>query len=337
MKIDRVHIKGFKQRTSPEPHVAYEVEVSTKGKTWVVFHRFSDFLELHAALLKKHSASSFKESPPPKKMFGNNSPDVINERIFGLERYLKALLLNDSVAQDPVLYQFLDFEPPSKESIYDNIDASNWLERYQVNENLANSIAVHITNYERGMQQNGQNNEELMHAKKKIAQLNHNLANLGEILNSTSNITEKEMLRRRDMLSRLRIEKDGLQQRINHPNLQQQAASRNELMTSPNNNNNTNLNQRGPRVLGKVEETEVTRNLDDQGLIQLQKSTMNAQDQQLDELLSVVQRQAQIGLAINDELEYQNKLLDDLDAKVDNTRAKLKQTGKTLVKVAANA
>jgi len=53
--------------------------------------------------------------------------------------------------------------------------------------------------------------------------------------------------------------------------------------------------------------------------------------------MSVLKRQGQIGQAIGDELDYQNKLLEDLDADVDRTRAKLKKTGKTLVKVSANA
>lgn len=64
---------------------------------------------------------------------------------------------------------------------------------------------------------------------------------------------------------------------------------------------------------------------------------MTNQDQQLDDLMSTLKRQAQIGSAIGEELDYQNKLLDELDADVDRTRAKLKKTGKTLVKVAANA
>jgi len=174
--------------------------------------------------------------------------------------------------------------------------------------------------------------------KKKIAQLGANLNNLGENLNSShSNITEKELLRRRDMLSKLRIEKEGLDKRIKNPRIH--AQSRNELMTSPNGNvNNSNSNnQRGPRVLGKMPETEITRNFDDQGLVQLQKETISTQDRQLEDLLSVIQRQAQIGLSINDELDLQNKLLDDLDNDVDHTRSKLKKTGKTLVKVSANA
>lgn len=64
---------------------------------------------------------------------------------------------------------------------------------------------------------------------------------------------------------------------------------------------------------------------------------MTNQDDQLDQLAQVLGRQKQIGLAITDELDLQNKMLEDLDADVDRTKAKLKKTGKTLVKVSANA
>jgi len=69
----------------------------------------------------------------------------------------------------------------------------------------------------------------------------------------------------------------------------------------------------------------------------MQKEEMGVQDEQLDQLMSVLKRQGQIGQAIGDELDLQNKLLEDLDADVDRTKAKLKKTGKTLVKVSANA
>jgi regulator of vacuolar morphogenesis len=69
----------------------------------------------------------------------------------------------------------------------------------------------------------------------------------------------------------------------------------------------------------------------------LQREELGTQDEQLEQLMSVLKRQGQIGQAIGDELDLQNKLLEELDADVDRTQAKLKKTGKTLVKVSANA
>jgi len=59
------------------------------------------------------------------------------------------------------------------------------------------------------------------------------------------------------MLSKLRIEKDTLETRIKNPRVNSE--NRNELMRGAG----------GPRVLGKPQETEQTRNLDNQGLVQV--------------------------------------------------------------------
>jgi hypothetical protein len=75
--------------------------------------------------------------------------------------------------------------------------------------------------------------------------------------------------------------------------------------------NSANSGRRTParsgRVLGK--ETERTRELDNQGVLQLQKQTMQDQDQNVDELLKIIIRQRELGQAIHEELEVHNDLL----------------------------
>lgn len=329
MRIDRVNIKGTETRSRPDTHVVYLVEVQTKSKVWTVARRFNDFVDLNDALSK---AFTLKEGIPPKRIFGSNSPEVIEQRRIGLERYLKSIVFSDNpkLAENKLLYQFLEFEPPTNENVFSDVDEGNWLEQYDVLENLCNVISIHITNHERALQTGQGNPEELMQAKKKIVQLITRLNALGDSLSSNkdTSVTEKELLRRRDLLSKLRIEKENLERRIKNPKVHTE--NRNELFKNE-------AGGKGPRVFGKQLETDETRALDESGLIQLQRDTMGVQDQQLDALLITLKRQAQIGTAISDELDYQNKLLDELDADVDRTRSKLKKTGKTLTKVSANA
>ena len=64
---------------------------------------------------------------------------------------------------------------------------------------------------------------------------------------------------------------------------------------------------RSGRVLGK--ETERTRELDNQGVLQLQKQTMQDQDQSVEELMKIILRQRELGQAIHEELEVHNELL----------------------------
>lgn len=70
-------------------------------------------------------------------------------------------------------------------------------------------------------------------------------------------------------------------------------------------------------------ETEQTRPLDDQGLLQLQQTQIYQQDAHLAQLSTILQRQKGLGLAIHHEIKEQNEELDALTAEVDHAGAKL--------------
>ena len=77
-------------------------------------------------------------------------------------------------------------------------------------------------------------------------------------------------------------------------------------------------------------ETEQTRPLDNHGLLQLQQTQMERQDSQLTQLTTILLRQKQLGLAINQEISEQNELLDDLTGEVDRVGGKLTNAKKQL-------
>ncbi|KAI9192937.1 uncharacterized protein BJ171DRAFT_35436 [Polychytrium aggregatum] len=182
-------------------------------------------------------------------------------------------------------------------------------------------------------------------------------------------LTAGEYSRRQDLLDSLKEERDVLSKLLSsNPSVYRQprvdSAERNALLgfgsigaggysssvsTSPNESfgtvptgssaasstarpNNTTP-PRSTRRFGQPKETEQTRALDQQGLLQLQKQTMNQQDQSVDMLSSILQRQKQIGLAISDELDTQNSLLEDLDENVDRVGRNLKKADKRLANV----
>ncbi|KAK5243066.1 hypothetical protein LTR40_012589, partial [Exophiala xenobiotica] len=70
-------------------------------------------------------------------------------------------------------------------------------------------------------------------------------------------------------------------------------------------------------------ETAETRELDNQGVLQLQKQKMADQDLDVDELRKIVQRQKELGIAINQELEVQNEMLRMVDEDVDRVQGKI--------------
>ncbi|KAH3661646.1 hypothetical protein OGAPHI_006496 [Ogataea philodendri] len=77
------------------------------------------------------------------------------------------------------------------------------------------------------------------------------------------------------------------------------------------------------RSLGKAKETQETKPLDNQQLYQHQQVLMTQQDESLDQLRGILQRQKQIGLTINEELSVQNELLRGLDDQIDISQRKM--------------
>jgi len=78
------------------------------------------------------------------------------------------------------------------------------------------------------------------------------------------------------------------------------------------------------------QETDVTRPLDDQGLMQLQQDKIGQQDTQLEQLTTMLQRQKHLGIAIGNEIEEQNAMLDDLNDGVDRFGVKMAGARKQL-------
>ena len=80
-------------------------------------------------------------------------------------------------------------------------------------------------------------------------------------------------------------------------------------------------------------ETEVTRPLDNVGLLSMQQTQIKQQDNQLSQLTTILQRQRQLGEAIGSEIALQIEMLDDLSNEVDNVGSKLHAANRQLGKL----
>lgn len=81
----------------------------------------------------------------------------------------------------------------------------------------------------------------------------------------------------------------------------------------------------GGRVLGApLPETERTRERDNGGMVQLQKEMMAEQDEQVETLARIVQRQRELGLAVKHEVDQQIGMLAQLDEDTERVGAKMK-------------
>ncbi len=87
----------------------YQIEVVTQSEQWSVYRRYSEFAELQAAMTKLLGTT--KGLLPGKKLTGNLSPDLLEERRQGLEHFLQRLVTStkDMAAAAPLL-TFLDVD-----------------------------------------------------------------------------------------------------------------------------------------------------------------------------------------------------------------------------------
>ena len=88
----------------------------------------------------------------------------------------------------------------------------------------------------------------------------------------------------------------------------------------------------GGRVLGG-KETEKTKQLDNQGVLQLQQTMMSEQDEDVMVLAKAVARQKELGMQIQEELAVQNDMLDLLDEDVDRVQGKVDVARKRVNKI----
>lgn len=163
-----------------------------------------------------------------------------------------------------------------------------------------------------------------------IAALDQGLKTLAAADNHTrrgAKLGEGELRRRKDLVGTARKEKDALEFLANSlaakttggvaDGAAPATAQQKSVLLGLTNGSQHGAGGRSGRVLGApLPETEQTRELDNEGVLQMQRQLIQNQDLSLKELTKGVLRLKQIGVAINDELETQRDLLDLMDQDV---------------------
>lgn len=124
----------------------------------------------------------------------------------------------------------------------------------------------------------------------------------------TSSLTENERNRRRDLVSALKGRREQMLLALKRD---QHAQSRDSL-----------LGGRGDGA-AVARETDRTAELDNGGIVQMQRHVMREQDAELAELEKTVVSTKHIALAVNEELGLHNRLLDELDEDVAGSASRL--------------
>lgn len=194
--------------------------------------------------------------------------------------------------------------------------SDSWLKEFEEAMRLADDILARL-NERNMMLTSGADPSRLVSAtRRKLTMLGTKLDRLESLLKNPpmkTNITEKEMYRRQDMLLGIRFRTKQMT----------------SALSTDQPSNRANLLSNGSRSNPPVE-TSKTQGLDNYGVINLQKQVMKDQDEDLAGLEATVTSTKHIALAVNEELDLHNHLLDDMDKEADDTNNRLKAAHRKL-------
>lgn len=306
-------------------------------------------------------------------LLGNTDEGKVEERAKGLEEWLKSVVSASDPRwrRSDVWLEFFGLPTNNTrvngahgggEAGSPSLDSRAWLDEHDALVGTASEIRSLVSR--RNATGTGRNEalQAGFEAKRLMSNLVRGVETLGNGLKDAgkTGLSRMEIDRRVDMVERLKGQKDELGKmlampisaRASTPELSANSSASPSFASSTSSFSTNGVDPERSALLGsaaqptprssrkfgnstgpKTLETDETREQDNGGLLQLQKTKMEEQDSALDSLTSVIRRQKQIAGLIGDELDMQNRMLDELDADVDKVEGRLKSAGKKLDKV----
>ncbi|ETN36281.1 uncharacterized protein HMPREF1541_08558 [Cyphellophora europaea CBS 101466] len=362
-----ISIPNASTRSEPKLHTIYNITLRLPLRSYNVQKRYSDFVDLHSSL-----ASVTGQSPPAtlpaKSWFSRtvNNPELTEQRRQGLETYLQTINTtpdtrwrNTSVwraflnlpssfasansSKADTLHSFVAGPTSGNAPITDPV---LWLDCHRDLKTHLHDARLHLTTRDQASTPQKQH-EAGAAAKSSLVKAGSMIGVLDEgltgIQKSSQKLGEGELRRRKDLMASARKDKDSLESLLSAMTQKSKLDSavaaipdKANLLSSTaasttGSSGGGNKPKSGGRVLGK--ETAETRELDNQGVLQLQKQRMAEQDLDVEELRKIVQRQRELGTQIHDELEVQNDLLRMVDEDVDRVKGKIDVAKKRVGKI----
>jgi regulator of vacuolar morphogenesis len=339
-----------------KPYTLYNITLRLPLRTFVVQKRYSEFATLDT-ILRSQTSLSPPLILPGKSWFRSTSsrPELTEERRKGLEAYLRAIAESPERAwRDTSAWRsFLNLpsnttasyasKPGAGTGLGDGAakDPAVWMDVLREMKELLRDARSYLGRRDAATTAQAQH-EAGANAKRFLVKAGTLLGALEEGLKGmleegkgkggkSVELGEGELRRRRDLLASARIEKEGLEKLSVSLALKGQEGGTSNGVGTPTPTQQDKSALFGPgvtrptgRILGApVPETDKTRELDNEGVLQLQKQIIKDQDLDVEELAKVVRRQKEMGMAINEELELQNEMLGILDQDVDRVQAKV--------------
>ena len=349
--------------STPKPYTIYNITLRLPLRSFTLQKRYSDFTTLHGLLTSQAGAAP--PAPLPSKSWftrTTSSPELTEERRKGLETYLTTINESDNERwrNTSAWRTFLNLPsntisrshtsstlhsalhgPGGSQPITDPVI---WLDHHRDLKSQLHDARLHLTRRDQAPTAQAQHEASaqakkfLVRAGTMLQTLDAGLANLASASSwGTPRLGEGELRRRRDLLSSAKREKEGLETLLSamvaKSAVDKTVADKAEstaLLGGPTAAGKPVAASRG-RVLGK--ETDRTRALDNQGVVQLQKQMMREQDEDVMVLARAVARQRELGEQIQEELLVQNEMLGMLDEDVTRVQGKMDVASKRIGKI----
>lgn len=344
---------------SPKPHTVYNVTIRLPLRTLTVQKRYSEFITLHSSITAQAGAPP-PVSLPQKSWFAStiSNPQLTEERRQGLETYLQRInQTEDHKWRDTSAWRaFLNLPSnvSSKSSLASGLrsaisgagsglpitDPVVWLDHHRDLKSQLHEARLYITKRDQAATTQAQHEcgaqakKYLVKAGTMIASLEQGLKNLGADAWGSEKLGEGELRRRRDLIESAKREKEGLENLLSAMITKSQVdktvanAQEKQELVDPSTSSKA---PSGGRVLGR--ETDRTRALGNEGVLQLQKQLMEEQDEDVMVLGQAVRRQRELGIAIQEELQVQNEMLGMLDEDVTRVQGKIQVANKRIAKI----
>jgi regulator of vacuolar morphogenesis len=342
-----------------KPYTIYNITIRLPLRSFTVQKRYSDFISLQDSLTSQ-AGSAPPVALPAKSWFSRtvSNPDLTEERRRGLEHYLRTI--NES---DDSRWRFtsawrsflnlpssLSSQTGTKAGALHSVlsgpggagapitDATVWLDCHRDVKGQLHDARLHLTSRDQASSPQKQH-EASAAAKSCLVKVGGMIHALEEGLKNIQRDTggwgsqklgDGELRRRKDLIATAKKEKEGLE------NLMNAMATKGKLDNAVATMHDTQkLVGAKPKASGRVlgKETAETKELDNEGVLQLQKQKMADQDLDVEQLRKIVQRQRELGVAINNELEVQNDMLRMVDEDTDRVQAKMEIAKKRIGKI----
>ena len=358
-----IAVPSFSISYDSKPHTVYNISLRLPLRSFAIQKRYSDFTTLHRSLASE-TGTSPPFSLPPKSYFTSSiSPALAESRRSELQSYLHNINTSaDSQWRETSAWRtFLNL--PSLSTTRSNTattlhsaiagsgaaitDPVVWLDQHRELKSQLHDARLQITKRDQAHTAQSQH-EAAADAKKYLVRAGKITKGLDDGLKEmgsgsawgSSRLGAGEIRRRRDILSSAVREKEGLENLLNaiaaKSALDRTVASvqeKSELIGQPSKANATANRPKhsGGRVLGK--ETDKTKTLDNQGVVQLQQQLMKEQDEDVTVLAQAVARQKELGIQIQEELAVQADMLNMLDEDADRVQGKIDVARKRVDKI----